>query len=265
MDIYGILAHPALHSLSPAMHNAGFKELNIDAEYKYFDIEPAGLEEFVKNLHQENIKGLSVSKPHKEMIIDLLDEIDEHAKEIGAVNTVYLKDQKYHGTNVDWIGIKEPIEEKTEIKGKNVVILGAGGAARAAVYAMKISDAGKIKVLNRTIEHAKELADEFGCEFGSLDDFNQADIVIQATSAGLNKPEGVQIIPKEKLNRSMLIFEMIYTPRETQIIKDAKEIGANCITGENMLLHQGYAAFEIWTNQKAPRAIMRKAVLENLN
>jgi shikimate dehydrogenase len=265
MDIYGILAHPAHHSLSPAMHNAGFKELGIDAEYKFFDIEPGGLNYFIKNLHQQNIKGLSISKPHKEKIIALLDEIDVHAEQIGAVNTVYLKDNKYHGTNVDWIGVKEPIEEKTDIEGKSVVILGAGGAARAAVYAMKISNAGKIKILNRTIEHAKELADEFGCEFGGLNDFGRADIVIQATSAGLNKPEGVRIIPKEKIKKNMLIFEMIYTPLETQIIKDAKEVGADFITGENMLLHQGSAAFEIWTKQKAPREIMRKAVLENLN
>ncbi len=265
MDIYGILAHPALHSLSPAMHNAGFNALGIDADYKFFDVEAIGLYEFIKNLHQQNIKGLSVSKPHKEKIIALLDEIDIHAEQIGAVNTVYSKDNKYHGTNVDWVGVKEPIEEKTDIKGENVVILGAGGAARAAVYAMKISNAGKITVLNRTVEHAKELANEFQCEFGSLDDFDQADIVIQATSAGLNKPEGVQIIPKEKLNKKMLIFEMIYTPRETQIIKDAKEVGADFITGENMLLHQGYAAFEIWTKQKAPREEMRKAVLDKLN
>lgn len=264
MDIYGILAHPAHHSLSPTMHNAGFKALGINAEYKFFDVEADKLAEFIANLHKKNIKGLSVSKPHKETIIELLDEIDEHSKQIGAVNTVYLKDNKYHGTNVDWIGIKEPIEEKTHIQGKNVIILGAGGAARAAVYAMKKSNANKIIVLNRTAAHAKELADEFNCEFGSLDDFDDTDIVIQATSAGLNKPEGVQIIPKEKLNKNMLVFEMIYTPKETQIIKDAKAVGADFITGENMLLHQGYAAFKIWTNQKAPREIMKRAVLEKL-
>jgi shikimate dehydrogenase len=264
MDIYGILAHPAHHSLSPAMHNAGFEALNINADYQYFDIIPDNLEEFVREMPEKNIKGLSVSKPHKETIMNLLDKIDDHAKEIGAVNVVYLKDNKYHGSNVDWIGIQEPILQKTEIKNKKVIILGAGGAARAAVYAMKKSKAGSITILNRTVEHAHELAKEFNCEYGPLDKFDEAEIVIQATSAGLNKPEGVQIIPKEKIKKHMLIFEMIYTPVETQIIKDAKAIGAEYITGENMLLHQGYAAFELWTNQKAPRDIMRKAVIKNL-
>ncbi len=264
MDIYGILAHPAYHSLSPAMHNAGFKALGIKADYQYFDVPSEDLEQFVKKMSEKNIKGLSISKPHKETIMKLLDEIDDHAKKIGAVNTVYFKDNKYHGSNVDWIGIKKPIEEKTEIREKKVTILGAGGAARAAIYAMKKSNAGSVKILNRTIEHAQQLAKEFNCEYGPLDDFDYADIVIQATSAGLNKAEGVRILQKEKIKKNMLIFEMIYTPLETQIIKDAKQVGAEYITGENMLLHQGYAAFELWTKQKAPREVMRKAVMNNL-
>ncbi len=264
MDIYGILAHPAYHSLSPAMHNAGFKALGINADYQYFDVTSENLEEFIKKMPEKNIKGLSISKPHKEKILDFIHKRDDHAKKIGAVNTVYIKNKDYHGTNVDWIGIKEPIEEETIIRGKKVIILGAGGAARAAVYAMKKSEAGSITILNRTVEHAHELAKEFNCEYGPLDDFDYANIVIQATSAGLNKPEGIRIVPKEKIKKNMLVFEMIYTPLETQIIKDAKEVGAEYITGENMLLHQGYAAFELWTNQKAPREIMRKAVMNKL-
>ena len=115
------------------------------------------------------------------------------------------------------------------------------------------------------IEHAKLLANEFDCEYNKLVNFQGGDIIIQATSAGLNNAEGIELIPKEKLNPSMLIFEMIYTPRETRLVKDALEVGAQVITGENMLLHQGYAAFEIWTAQKPPREIMRQAVLEKLN
>jgi len=264
MDIYGILAHPAHHSLSPAMHNAGFKALGIDADFRIFDVPASELEQFTKLMREEKIKGLSVSKPHKENIMHFLDEVDDIAEKIGACNFVYEKNGRYLGSNVDWIGIKEPIDQFGGFEDKNVVILGAGGAARAAVFTAKKSHAASITVLNRTLEHAKTLAEEFDCEFNKLVNFNGADIVIQATSAGLNNPEGVELIPKEKLNPSMLIFEMIYTPRETRLIRDALEVGAQVITGENMLLHQGYAAFEIWTAQKPPREIMRQAVLDKI-
>lgn len=262
MDIYGILAHPAHQSLSPAIHNAAFKKLGIDAEYRYFDVPGDDLSSFMIEMRDNQLKGLSVSTPHKEVIGHYLDKLDPACKEIGAVNCVYFRDGKYHGENTDWIGIKEPIEAVEPIEGKRVVILGAGGAARAAIYAMKQAKAGSITILNRTVDHAHDLAKEFQCEFGSLEDFGKADIVIQATSAGLNDPKGVQIIPKEKLNINMVIFEMIYSPKETQIIKDAKEIEARIITGEQMLLHQGYAAFELWTQQKAPRKVMEQAIAE---
>lgn len=266
MDIYGILAHPAYHSLSPVMHNAGFKALNIDAEYRFFDIPPEDLEAFISKVRDENIKGLSVSKPHKEAIISLLDVVEDVAKTIGAVNTVINKDGKLNGTNVDWTGVQNAIEEVTEIDGKNVTILGAGGAARAAIYALKKNNAKEICILNRTVEHAEELAKEFECNFGPLGDFSKCnpDIVIQATSAGMNKPEGVEIIPKKLLKPNMIVMEMIYSPLMTKILKDAKEVGAKIITGDKMLLHQGFAAFELWTDQKAPREVMEKAVLEHL-
>lgn len=266
MNIYGVLAFPAKHSLSPAMHNAGFKALGIDAEYKMFEVPKEELESFIKKVHKENIKGLSVSKPHKEAIMPLLDVVDPVAEEIGAVNTVYWEDDKLVGTNVDWIGVEQALLEKTYIEGKDVVILGAGGAARAAIYALKENQAGSITILNRTLEHAKSLANEFICDYGDLNDFDSfsPDIVIQATSAGLNKKEGVELIPKNFLQPSMTIMEVIYTPLKTKIIKDALEKEAQIITGDRMLLHQGVAAFTIWTQQKAPFEAMEKALKENL-
>lgn len=267
MDIYGILAHPANHSLSPAMHNAGFQALGMNAEYEYFDVKPEDLANFIQKVRDEDIKGLSVSKPHKETIIELLDIVDAVAHTIGAVNTVINKDGELHGTNVDWIGVQEALLENTKIEGKNIVVLGAGGAARAAVFALKQNHAGKITVLNRTISHAEELAREFECEFGELTDFPTVhpNIVIQATSAGLNNKDGVEIIPKDELNSSMIIMEMIYTPLMTRILKDAKVQGAKIITGERMLLHQGYAAFEMWTGKEPPRETMEHTVWEHLN
>jgi len=266
MDIYGILAHPAKQSLSPAMHNAAFKELKINAEYKYFDVKPESLTAFIKKLYKLNIKGLSVSKPYKEAIIKYLDRIDGIAKKIGAVNTVKLFKGKLIGTNFDWIGVQNSLLEKTGIHGRTVVILGAGGAAAAALYAVKKNKAKNIFVLNRTISHAKELAEKFNCKYGKFKDFKDIhpDIIIQATSAGMNNSRGVQIIPKAFLKPNMVVMEMIYTPRMTRILKDAKVIGAKIITGERMLLHQGFAAFEFWTGKKAPVEIMEKAVNKRL-
>jgi shikimate dehydrogenase len=267
MNIYGILAHPAGQSLSPAMHNAGFNKLKLDAEYKYFDIEPEGLEDFIQKVRDEGIKGLSVSKPHKETIIELLDIVDDKAHAIGAVNTVFNRNEELHGTNVDWIGVQEAIKEVSSIEGKRCLILGAGGASRAAVFALQKANAAKVVILNRTVSHAQELAEEFDCEYGSLEDFakHEPEIVIQATSAGMNKSEGVEIIPGKLLKENMVVMEMIYSPLMTKILRDAKDAGANIITGDRMLLHQGFAAFEIWTGQKAPRDVMEKAVHDHLN
>lgn len=267
MDTYGILAFPAHHSLSPAMHNAGFKALGIDAEYTMFEVPKEELEAFMQRVRKENIKGLSVSKPHKQAIMPLLDIIDPTAEEIGAVNTVYWEDEKLVGTNVDWIGVEQALLETTFIEGKDVVVLGAGGAARAAIFALKENEAASITVLNRTLDHAKELANEFICDYGDLEDFGlfSPDIVIQATSAGLNKKEGVEIVPGNQLTKTMVVMEVIYTPRDTRIIRDAHKAKAQTITGERMLLHQGAAAFSLWTSKKAPFAAMEKAVEQELS
>ncbi|MBD3156353.1 shikimate dehydrogenase [Candidatus Peregrinibacteria bacterium] len=267
MDIYGILAFPAHHSLSPAMHNAGFKTLNLNAQYKTFEVPENKLKAFIKDVRKKRIKGLSVSKPHKQEIMPLLDMVDPTAEEIGAVNTVYWENDKLIGTNVDWIGVEQALLETTFIEGKDIVILGAGGAARAAIYALKENQAESITVLNRTLDHAKELANEFICNYGNLEEFASVspDIVIQATSAGLNKKEGVEIIPGDQLTDTMVVMEMIYTPRNTRIIRDAQKAGAQTITGERMLLHQGAAAFSLWTSQKAPFAAMEKAVESELS
>lgn len=266
MDIYGILAHPAGHSLSPAMHNAGFKALNINAEYRRFDIPPEELVQFIQKVRKENIKGLNVSTPHKETVRPFLDVVDDVAKTIGAVNTIINKNGELHGTNVDWIGVQGALEEVTTIEGKKVAVLGAGGAARAAVFALKRNDPAEIVILNRTVKHAKELAEEFDCRFGPLEDFESIcpDIVIQATSAGMNKPEGVKIVPHESLNAKMVVMEMIYSPLITKILKDAKDVGAKIVTGDRMLLNQGFACFEIWTGEKPPRAQMEEAIREQL-
>ncbi|MBN1495048.1 shikimate dehydrogenase [Candidatus Peregrinibacteria bacterium] len=265
-ETYGILAHPAKHSLSPAMHNAAFKALKINADFKYFDIKPEDLKKFILKVRKEKIKGLSVSSPHKESIIKYLDKINKTAKKINAVNAVKNDRGKLMGTNFDWIGVQNSLLEKTAIKGKIVVVLGAGGAASAAVFAAKKNRAKKIHILNRTVLHARKLAKKYNCKYGGFDDFKDInpDIVIQATSAGMNNLKGVELIPKKYLTKRMVVMEMIYSPLITKIIKDAKAAGAKTITGEKMLLNQGFAAFIYWTKKRHPAKVMERAVYQNL-
>jgi shikimate dehydrogenase len=249
------------------MHNASFKALHINAEFNYFDIKPEDLKSFILKVKKENIKGLSVSSPHKESIIKYLDRTDSTAKKIGAVNTIKNINGKLIGTNFDWTGVQNSLLEKTVIKDKTIVILGAGGAASAAVFAVKKNKAKNIYILNRTAAHAKKLAKKYCCRFGSFELFKEinSDIVIQATSAGMNSKKGVELIPKEFLKPNMVIMEMIYSPLMTKILKDAKAAGAKIITGEKMLINQGIAAFEYWTKKQPPKKLIEKAVYKKLN
>ena len=248
--IFGVVAHPASHSLSPVMHNAAFEHLGIDAEFRAFDVHPTDIGAFIKILPQEGIWGLSVTMPHKHSVMPFLDEIDETAQKIGAVNTVYLENNQYIGANYDWMGIKEPLGE---IEGK-VLILGAGGAAEATCYALKDED---VMIWNRTYEKAEELAKKWG--FKAVKEKKPADIIINCTSVGFENCQESPVDP-EIFEGVKIAFDVVYGP-ETKFIKDAKKAGVKkVISGEQMLLHQGYAAFEKWTGEKAPREIMQQAV-----
>lgn len=253
--IYGIVAHPVSHSLSPAMHNAAFKSLGIDAEYRAFDVQPEDLGAFMKILYKENIYGLNISMPHKEAVMQYV-ETDDIAKDIGAANTIFRENGKFVGTNTDWIGIIEPLLQRTKLEGKKVMIVGAGGAAKAACYGLKKQGADVV-VVNRTYDHAEFLATKFGLKASK--DPIEAEIIINCTSIGLEDPDESPV-SKEVFLYAQIAFDVIYGGAETKFIKDAKEKGALTISGEEMLLYQGYACFEGWTGKKAPKAVMQKAI-----
>ncbi len=266
MQIYGILASPAGHSLSPAMHNVAFKNLGIDAYYYAFDIAENELDDFMTGLNDGGVCGLSVSLPYKEKIITYLDEIDEDSKAIGAVNTIKNVDGKLYGYNTDWQGALKALElgDLTNLLGKKCVVLGAGGACRAIVYGLKKMGA-EVWILNRDVEKAQMLAQEFDCSFGALTDFAQieAEVVVQTTSAWLSEPDA-QLVPKEALKPNMIVMDIVYKPLLTPLLKDAQEQGCKIITGEKMLLLQAEEQFKIWTGKDAPLQPMAQILAQKL-
>lgn len=269
-DLYGILAYPASHSFSPRLHNAWFKEFGIDAKYDFFEIPPLELSAFIQRVRNEPIRGLSVSLPYKESILKYLDEVDSTARDIGAVNTVLNENGILKGYNTDVDGAMDSLEKITPVSGKNVVVLGAGGAARAIVYGLKKKHA-KITILNRTQKKAEKLAHEFSCDFAPLNRLEslEVDILIQTTNVGMSVGKKQSSLSKHvsKNNssdclidssyfkhapRHLVVFDIIYTPRETKFIREALKAGLKVVTGDQMFLRQAMRQFEIWTRRKAP-------------
>ena len=262
MRHFGILAHPIRHSLSPTMQMAAFKALKIEATFEAFDVEPSQLADFLKT-HGE-VEGLAVSMPHKENIGQFLDGVDETARAIGAVNTVYTKNGKRFGANTDGPGFLRAIRDvMPDLSGKRVLIVGAGGAARAIIHALKPL-VGSITLINRTVPKGVQLAKEFGVRYGGkLEDLitETPDIIVNATPVGMPGHEDPEIIPQDFLKPGVVVFDIVYNPgHTTHLIEEAKKAGAIAMSGETMLLYQGVLQFELWTGQKAPEKAMRAAL-----
>lgn len=257
--------------MSPAIHNAAFKALQMDAYYYAFDVAENELDDFMAGLNDGGVCGLSVSLPYKEKIIPYLDEVDADARAIGAVNTVKNVDGKLYGYNTDWIGSMMALSEGdlanagSILQGKKCVVLGAGGAARSMVYGLKKYGA-EIFILNRTVEKAELMAREFSCNFGTLQDIEKIapDIVIQTTSIWLKEPNATLISP-EVLKLGMLVMDIVYKPLITPLLTEAQARGCTIITGEKMLFYQALEQFKIWTGLEAPVAVMENALRQKLN
>lgn len=272
---FGILAYPAGHSFSPVMHGAGFRELDLPYEFEAWDVKPEELRGFMEAL-KPSIEGFSVSMPHKEAIIPFLDEIDDAAHAVGAVSCVYMRDGKYIGTNLDYIGVKGSLEAsnyaKTEkengvkrpFQGKKAIVLGAGGAAKAAIYGLLQMGIEPI-LFNRTLEKAKKVADQFGIEAHFLEEleanYSDAKIIINCTCLGLEND--VKIVPDSVFSHIKLSLDAVYAHEFTIFQKQAMAAGAESFTGLEWLLHQGYEAFRLWTEQEAPKKAMRDEVRSN--
>lgn len=263
-----IIGDPVAHSLSPQMHNAGYAALGIDDKFVFAAsrVKIENLKEFIAGVRAMGIRGVSCTIPHKIDIMPYLDEIDPIAKTIGAVNTIVNDNGLLKGYNTDWQGIIEPLKKIIDLQNKKVALLGAGGAARAAVYALTKAGA-QVVIYNRTAAKAQALAQKFGCEahdMENIDEVKNVDIIINTTPIGLYPEVNATPLRKDLITSQTVVFDTIYTPFETKLLQDAKQQGAKIIHGLEMLLQQATAQFALYTNQVAPEAAMRNALLQNL-
>jgi len=260
-----IIGDPVEHSLSPAMHNAGYEALGIDDQFVFLGanvkVEDVGVT--VDAMRKMRIHGLTCTIPHKVEVMKFLDRIDPTAKKIGAVNTVLNQNGKLIGFNTDWLGAVIPLEKITNLSGKKTLVLGAGGATRAVVFGL-LKKGADVKIFNRTKAKAIELAKEFNCQTTDLakeSDIKYFDIIINTTSVGMKPLDKETPIPTKFINNKQIVFDIVYVPHETKLLKEAKKRGATIIYGSEMLLHQGTAQFEIYTGHKAPEEVMRRAII----
>lgn len=261
-----IIGDPVEHSLSPAMHNAGYEALGLDDKFVYLGakvkIEDVGVA--VEAMRKMGIHGLTCTIPHKIEVMKFLDEIDETAKKIGAVNTVLNKNGKLIGYNTDWLGAVIPLEKITKLTSKKALVLGAGGAARAVVFGL-LKKKAKVTIYNRTNQKAIGLAKEFNCQATKLVnklEIGDFDVIVNTTSVGMKPHEFETSIPTEFISKKQIVFDIVYVPFETKLLKEAKKRGAKIIRGIEMLLHQGTAQFELYTGNKAPEEVMRRVLYE---
>ncbi len=261
--VYGILGQPVAHSLSPAMHNAAFRRLDLNAVYVAFPV--TDLVQAVAGLRGLDVGGASVTIPFKEDIIALLDEIDPQAARMGAVNTVVNRDGRLVGYNTDWQGALVALEEKTEVAGKRCLILGAGGASRAIAFAIQ-EQGGRVAVTDLDTARALALSRKLWVEVVAPDYLAQysAQILINATPVGMEpQQDGIPIDP-ELLSRYEVVMDIVYRPLDTRLLREARSQGCQVIDGLRMLIHQGAAQFELWTGRPAPVEVMARAAYDSL-
>ena len=246
--LYCIFGKPIKHSKSPVIHNAWFEQYKINAAYLAFEIH--NISNAVTAMKTFNIKGASVTIPYKESVMDCLDQIDENALKIGAVNTIVNSDKKLIGFNTDFMAAIEPLKH-FGIKNKKVCIIGAGGAARAVAYGIR-ENGGKLVIINRSVEKGKTLALNYDADFISMDEINKrddfdADIMINTTSLGMYPEIKITPFPSRLLNKRMIVMDIIYNPLKTRLLVEAQNRGCITVDGMSMFMHQGAAQFELWT------------------
>lgn len=253
LRFYGIAGYPSLHSRSPQLYAQLFSYFGINAYYTRFH-DPS-LSRILSLAGDLDLRGLSVTIPFKQEVISAIDQPDGHCTAIGACNTVLFCGGKSYGYNTDWMGIRDPLAEE---KGKLAVVLGAGGAAAAAAYAL-LSLGMEVTVLNRTVERASALAGRFGCSSGVPGDFDRIrpEVVVNATPVGM-EPDRGSPLSREQLVPGMTVFDLVYTPPETPLVRMARSAGCRVVTGREMFVRQAQAQFRHFTGIDAPLHMIRE-------
>jgi 3-dehydroquinate dehydratase/shikimate dehydrogenase len=260
--VYGVIGDPIGHSLSPLMHNAAFAARRMNAVYLPFRVRQ--LEDFIEAVRDFGISGFSVTLPHKERVLDYLDGCDSLAAEIGAVNTVEVRGGgRLYGYNTDYAGVLRAIERHVPLEASRVLLVGAGGSARAAAYALAKSGASVV-IWARRPAKARALARAAGGEAIERATLRgeKFDAIVNCTPVGMYPGGGSPLQPAE-LN-ARVVMDLIYRPRKTELLRRAERRGIAVISGVEMFLEQGAAQWELWTGRRAPRQVMRRAVVSAL-
>ena len=272
----GIIGHPIGHTMSPVLHKAALDYYNLNSEFNTWDVKPGALCSFVKKARnlENGIIGFSVTVPHKEAIIPMLDGISNEALSAGAVNMVSNQDGQLFGCNTGGLGFLRSIFEKAEfnLKDKKVLILGAGGAARGVISIIKDEGIYSIAIANRTIERAQKLLVDLDLdivsskvvELGSLEMHRIAcdsDLIVQCTTVGMlgGSEPSKSLLKAESISDKSLVYDLVYNPKDTPLLMEAKNAGAKIMSGMWMLVYQGAIAFEKWTSREAPLEVMFRA------
>ncbi len=269
--VYGVIGKPIAHSLSPHIHNAAFRQAGLNAVYLPFLVDD--VVEFVRAFEAVPVSGYSVTIPHKVAVMDVLDEVDPVARDIGAVNTVVRREGTLLGSNTDCPAAMSALANalggrqgtESPLAGKRVVLLGAGGAARAVAYGLTRAGA-QVTILNRTVAKAEALAKELAAECGGLDELADVtcDVLINTTSVGMHPRVEESIVPAQALRPGMVVFDAVYNPMKTRLLAEAEQARCVTVSGVDWFVEQAALQFETWTEQPAPRELMRRVVVENL-
>jgi 3-dehydroquinate dehydratase/shikimate dehydrogenase len=270
-QITGIIGKPVGHSASPAMHNAAFANLNLDFVYLPIAVDDVEIffKQFVRLESRKmnwNLRGLSVTIPHKVAVMPMLDEIDLTAAKIGAVNTLVIEGHHIKGYNTDAQGAMEPLENVCEIAGKRCAVVGAGGSSRAVIYGLKERGV-EVQLFARDVKKAQILASDFSIEVFPLNEINKvkADILINTTPIGMHgHSQDQSLVHPSALQNFPIVYDLVYNPLETRLLKEASEVGCITISGLDMLIAQAGLQFALWTGQKASAALMRDAAINRL-
>ena len=273
----GIIGWPVEHSVSPAMHNAAFEALGLGWRYECWPTPPEQLAARIASLREPGIVGANVTVPHKEAVIPYLDEITEDARVMGAVNTIVVRDERLMGHNTDWRGFLTSLREAGfDPQGRRCAVIGAGGAARAVVYALAQAGA-EVAIYNRTVERARHLVRDLGAHLSTavleahgLDELatvgEETALLVNATSLGMwPQVEGCPWPETRPLPPHLVVCDLVYNPLETRLLARAREAGCTTVDGLGMLVWQGAEAFRLWTGEEPPVEQMREAALQAIN
>ena len=253
----GIVLHPAGHTLSPVLHEAAYRELHLDAHYQVFDVRPDELASEIAALRRRSLCQLSVSLPHKEAALALADEASDSARAIGAANTLTARDGRLEADNTDWIGVLRTLEPLGPWRGRRATVLGAGGAARGVVYALRRLEV-QVCVVNRTAARAERLVADLGGRVGRADE--PFDLLVNATSVGMHPESDATPLAAARLLADATVFDTVYRPLETRLLREARALGCRVQDGLDMLVHQAVEQVRLWSGKTPdPRGLRRAA------